>query len=294
MIQIASAQGDEGKTLVTVHTALALAQAGARVLVVDADLHRPRCHRLLGVMRAPGLADVLGGAPFADCLQSVALPPTGAPGGRLDLLAVGGSGVAPSGSLAGPGLGKAVQAARTMYDHVLVDSPPLLAVADGLLLAAMADGVLLVIRNETTPRPVVKQAMARLARVGARVLGAVLTTSTSRRCATTTVSPIPPPRCAPTPATPPEGDGPAPSVGRRRLLERTRPAARLPRVDRAPSPRRRPRVPRRRQRVDGRRAGDGGGGVPRRARCSARRRTWASAAARTSACAKRGAASCSS
>jgi capsular exopolysaccharide synthesis family protein len=174
VIQVASSQGDEGKTLVTVHTALALAQAGARVLVIDADLHRPRCHRLLGLSRAPGLADVLAGTPLAETLQPVPLAATGVQGGRLDLVAVGGAGAMPATSLAGPALGKALQAARTAYDHILVDSPPLLAVADGLVLAAMADGVLLVIRNETTPRPVVKQAMARLARVGAHVLGAVL------------------------------------------------------------------------------------------------------------------------
>ena len=184
VIQISSAQGGEGKTIVTVNTAVTLARAGARVLVIDADLYRPRCHRLLQAARVPGLIDVLTArAPFERCMQTVpaATAAAGNAGmgaalakGRLDFVPVGTAPPVPLAILGSPRMREMLQATREAYDFVLIDSPPLLAVSDGLLLATMVDGVLLVIRGESTPCPVVKQAIARLGRAGARIVGAVL------------------------------------------------------------------------------------------------------------------------
>jgi capsular exopolysaccharide synthesis family protein len=145
---------------------LAFADAGKRVLVLDADLRRPGLAGLFGLERAVGLTDVLTGrTPLAKALQ------------RWEDLLVLPSGpipTNPSELLGSPEMSRLIDDARQLCDLVLIDSPPVLSTADATVLAARTDGVLVVVRYGSTTTGQVHAAREALDIVGARVLGAVL------------------------------------------------------------------------------------------------------------------------
>jgi uncharacterized protein involved in exopolysaccharide biosynthesis/Mrp family chromosome partitioning ATPase len=199
LIQIASATSREGKTVTSINTAFTLAQSGARVLLVDADLRRPRCHRLIGAMRAPGLVDYLvGHSALERCVRQLALDGTGwhavptvdsngdnghAGGngkgnrflvGRVDLLPSGTPAPNPAELLGSDHMKEILQQLRRAYDYIVVDSPPVLPVADSVILGTMVDAVVLVIKGQATSKEMVRQAYSKLARMNVRVIGSVL------------------------------------------------------------------------------------------------------------------------
>ena len=191
VIQVVSGQYREGKTVIAVNTALALARNGARVLIVDANLRRPACHRLLHVASWPGLVDCLTGAPFESCITPVPLGRAsgasnltspganagGAPGlarGAVDLLPAGTALPNAAEMLGNDRMRQTIEAVRDKYDYVVLDSPPILAVADGVLLSRLVDGVILVMRAGVTRASLVKQTISRLERAGGRIIGCVL------------------------------------------------------------------------------------------------------------------------
>ncbi|MEE9218326.1 MAG: polysaccharide biosynthesis tyrosine autokinase, partial [Acidobacteriota bacterium] len=168
-ILIASTQPGEGKTVVALNLAITLAQVGRKVLLVDADLRRPRQHRLLGVSSAQGLSTDLSGSgplraqPQPTAISGLSLVPSGPlPPNPADLLD----------SERFSHIQRAYEALA--YDHIIYDSPPILAVADPIILAGRVDAVLLVVQAGSTPRDRIEQAMSRLQQVQARVLGTVL------------------------------------------------------------------------------------------------------------------------
>jgi capsular exopolysaccharide synthesis family protein len=165
---VTSASSGEGKTVASLNLALALAQAGARVVLVDADLRHPRVHVALGVPNDVGLSNLLlGRAAFADVVQTLAEPP----------LAVVPAGVAtpnPAELLSSARIGMLFDRLRDQFDFVIVDTPPVLAVTDAVLLAHEADGVILVVKGDHTPRTLVRAARERLSIARARFLGVVV------------------------------------------------------------------------------------------------------------------------
>lgn len=168
---VTSASPGEGKTTLSVNLAVSFAELGITTLLVDADLRRPRIHRLLGVDNRWGLADLLrpdaGGEVAAAAL---AIPE--APG--LHVLT---SGVAHFG---GPGLLHSRQMEllmerfRARYEAIIFDAPPALALTDARVLGRMADGALVTVRAGSTRRPDAHEAIRLLKQDGARVLGGVL------------------------------------------------------------------------------------------------------------------------
>jgi capsular exopolysaccharide synthesis family protein len=177
---VTSSQAGEGKTATVVNLAFSLSQLGARVLLIDADLRKPRCHQALGLPRAPGLAEhLLGEIDLESAIQRVAVPPgVGGRGDRagVELSFVHSGRLVPHTAelLASPRMRMSLEAVCGAYDVVLVDSPPLFPVADASLLATMVDGVVLVVRGERTPRHVTQEALGRLRFMQAKVLGVVL------------------------------------------------------------------------------------------------------------------------
>ena len=158
----------EGKTATTVNTAVVFAQMGGKILVIDGDLRRPRCHKVLGMMREPGLAEFLTGQ--LD-LQEV-IKPTSIE--NLSLLSSG-VGVPDPGELIGSEHMKdCLTVLQQRYDYIFIDSPPVLPVSDALFLATLVDGVILVVKGQHTPRHVVQEARIRLAYAQSRLLGVVL------------------------------------------------------------------------------------------------------------------------
>ncbi len=170
MIMVSSSMSAEGKTATTCNLAIALAQAGARVVLVEADLRRPSFGEYLGIETAAGLTSVLIGA--AD-LDEVLLP-WGDDGGRLEVLPSGPLPPNPSELLGSRGMGEVLRELSGRFDVVLIDTPPLLPVTDAAVLAAQVDGTLLVVRSGKTRREQLARAADVLRTVDARVLGVVL------------------------------------------------------------------------------------------------------------------------
>lgn len=177
VLVVASARRGEGRTTTACNLAAFLAAVGARVVLVDGDLRHPRVTECLGLDRGdtPGLSEVLSGA--ATLRQAtlrwepeyVDVIPGGAPTARSNEL------------LASRRAQEALADLRTRYDYVIVDSSPVLSVADAASLARLADGVVLVGRWRRTRRPDVQAAVAYLRSVSAPALGAVLTRVPRRR-----------------------------------------------------------------------------------------------------------------
>lgn len=169
VIQITSAGPGEGKTTTLANLAVTLARAGYRVVVVCCDLRRPRVHEFFGLENAVGLTSVLlGQLPLARAVQTV-------PGlDRLHVLASGPLPPNPSELLASRRTAEVLSQLRAAGYIVLVDSPPLLPVTDGLVLAKRMDAVLLVAVSGLTTRKEATRSVELLQQVGAPLVGTVL------------------------------------------------------------------------------------------------------------------------
>jgi capsular exopolysaccharide synthesis family protein len=167
-IVLTSALPNEGKSSTSANLAIVLAEAGRRVLLVDADLRRPRLATYLGLEGAVGLANVLVGQVGVDDV----IQPWGPAG--LDVLASGFVPPNPSELLGCAHMGDLLRELGERYDTVLIDAPPLLPVTDAAVLAGRADGALLIVRRGKTSQTQVRAAAQALEAVDARLLGTVL------------------------------------------------------------------------------------------------------------------------
>ena len=165
---ITSAVPEEGKTTVSVNTAIVLAHAGGRVLLIDADLRIPQCHRRMGVNNVRGLTEVLTGlAAPEECIQPTAVD-------NLFLITAGQTPPNPSELLSSPQMRHLLEHLARSFDHIIIDSPPALPVSDPIVLSQLVDGVVLVAAGSKTPKQQVKAALARLRHAHAKVFGIVL------------------------------------------------------------------------------------------------------------------------
>jgi capsular exopolysaccharide synthesis family protein len=168
VIMVSSSLPSEGKTTTVINLGLALAEAGRKVTVVEADLRRPKITRYLGLVGGVGLTNVLAGtADIADVTQYY-----GDEG--LAVIAAGPIPPNPSELVASASMAELLEKLRASNDFVLVDSPPILPVADSTGLAVLVDGVLLSVRYGGTRKDQLHQAATTLQRVGARTLGIIL------------------------------------------------------------------------------------------------------------------------
>jgi capsular exopolysaccharide synthesis family protein len=171
---ITSALPQEGKTVIAANLAIAVAREGMRVLLIDADLRRPSLHRLFGVARSPGLAQAL-----ADSASLEAVTRETSISG-LTLLPCGSLPGNPTELVRGVRMRELLDRIGTSYDLVIIDTPPVLPVADASIIAAVSDGVLMVVRAGKTSRALTQEACGRLAAVGANVVGTVLNDPSGR------------------------------------------------------------------------------------------------------------------
>jgi capsular exopolysaccharide synthesis family protein len=172
VILVTSPRPKAGKTTTVANLGISLAEIGRRVLLIDGDLRRPRLGKLFGLQFATGLSDVLldaGGG--ITTLDSVVRSST-VPG--LYVLPGGSEPANISKLLHATYLDTLVEAARSEYDFVLIDSPPMIGMADARLLSRNADGVILICRaGETSPEQL-GEARQRLADDGTPVIGTIL------------------------------------------------------------------------------------------------------------------------
>jgi capsular exopolysaccharide synthesis family protein len=168
VLMVSSAMPSEGKTTVAVNLALALADAGQRVALIEADLRRPRVTSYLGLVNGVGLTNVLTGRVRAEEVAQAY--------GDGDLVVIGAGPSAPNPAqlLASGAMRALLEQLRESHDYVVLDAPPLLPVADATGLAVLADGVLLSVRHGSTTREQLQRTRDTLDRVGARTVGAVL------------------------------------------------------------------------------------------------------------------------
>jgi len=165
---VTSSAPAEGKTTTAANLAVAFAQQGMRVLIVDCDLRKARLHNVFGLAREPGLTQFMLGYSGADeAVRSTVVD-------GLFVLPAGTLPPNPSELLGGERMREVLDQLRREFDLVILDTPPLLAAADAAVLGKFTDGVLLVVRAGHTDRSAAQHAMQQLRTVGARVVGAVL------------------------------------------------------------------------------------------------------------------------
>jgi capsular exopolysaccharide synthesis family protein len=165
---VTSANPGEGKTTTTVNVAASLAQTGARVLAVEADLRRPSMSQHFSVPKTPGLTDLIVGKAEA----SAAIHSTRYKG--LMVLPCGYVPPNPAELLGSARMKDILRALRSHYDWVLIDTPPVLAMADTPVLCPIVDGVILVVAAEVSGRPAVQRAMDQILGVNGKITGVVL------------------------------------------------------------------------------------------------------------------------
>ena len=165
---VVSSVPEEGKTTTCANLATSFALAGKRVLVVDTDLHRGKLHKMFGLAAGVGLSDVVQRRmKWPDVVQKTDVD-------RLDFIATGRFPENPSEMLMRPALRQFLEEVEQHYDLVMFDAPPVLAVSETAVLAALADAFLLVVLAGRTSRKLVKVALRQLETRGANMLGTVL------------------------------------------------------------------------------------------------------------------------
>jgi polysaccharide biosynthesis transport protein len=168
VLTITSATPREGKTTTAANLALAYAHQGANVLLLDADMRRPRQHQLFRVPATPGLADILTGR--AAPVEAIRVTPVKG----LSVLPAGSGAANAADLLSGNRMKQLLAACVKRFDLILIDTPPILAVADAAILAVQSEGTIIVVHAGRTDRKAVQHAVQGLTSVGANVIGAVL------------------------------------------------------------------------------------------------------------------------
>ncbi|MFO7871301.1 MAG: polysaccharide biosynthesis tyrosine autokinase [Kiritimatiellia bacterium] len=167
-LSVTSGSVGEGKSLTLFNLSCVCAELGDRVLMVDSDLHRPRLHKLLGVSRENGLANVLvGEVELEDAVRSTGIS-------NLYFLPAGSLSGGTHGLMATIRMKEVVKRLREAYDMVLFDSPPIVGVSDASLLGREMDGILMVIQHRKYPKSVSTRARKTIEGVGGNLVGIVM------------------------------------------------------------------------------------------------------------------------
>lgn len=167
-ILITSSRPGEGKTFVACNLAISLAQLDKKVILIDADMRNPRIHRVWNMKNEIGLSRFL----TSDVKASEVIHPSKSK--SVNLITSGIKTPRPAELLASKRLGKLLEELDVEYDHIIIDSPPLIPVADSLILSARVNCVILVIQGGVTPKDVVNMAKQKLAKSEAVMAGVVL------------------------------------------------------------------------------------------------------------------------
>lgn len=167
-ILFTSGQPGEGKTTTAINTAISLSQLGASVLLIDADLRRPTVHRVFKMGQSQGLSTYLSRQVEIDPLINKLWVP------NLSVLPCGPIPPNPAELISSERMRLLLKELGQKYDHILIDSPPLINVTDPVILSTMVDGVILVVQAGRSTRDIVRRARQELGSVGAKIFGVVL------------------------------------------------------------------------------------------------------------------------
>ncbi len=168
---ITSSLPSEGKTTTATNTAISLAQTGAKVLIVDADMRRPRLHSVFNVTNAHGLSTVLSSDMDRKQILDIVHFDERT---KVNVITSGPIPPNPAELIGSQQMADLLKTLQSEFTHVVVDSPPITSFTDGVLIASLVDGVILVVHSGKSSRQVVKRARQLLQDVRAKVLGVVL------------------------------------------------------------------------------------------------------------------------
>lgn len=174
---VTSSLPSEGKTTTAVNTAISLAQTGAKVLIIDADMRRPRLHSIFGMQNMAGLSTILS-SDMTDQEVLDIIPydePT-----KLHVLASGPVPPNPAELIGSDQMRILLKMMENHFTHVVVDSPPIASFTDGVLIGSVVDGVILVVHSGKSSRQVVRRSRQFLQEVGAKIFGVVLNNANLR------------------------------------------------------------------------------------------------------------------
>jgi polysaccharide biosynthesis transport protein len=169
VMMVTSPRSGEGKTTTLLNTAISLTRSGGRVIVVDADMRRPRLHKILKVDNSVGLSSFLSGNAELgrDLIKKTEIP-------GIDVLPSGPIPPNASQLLGSYRLRELIEGLYPLYSFILFDTAPMIGLSDAAITSTQTDGVILVVRYGQTPREAAQQAGKILAGLNARVLGVVL------------------------------------------------------------------------------------------------------------------------
>ena len=167
VIQVTSTIPGEGKTTLASNLALVLADNGAKVLLMDADLRKHRLHKVFGVPSSPGLSEAIISGTDQDFVINVPID-------NLYLLPAGTTPPNPAELIGSQNMLKFIERLGETYDHIVLDSAPLLGLADSVVLSTKVDGVIYAVNSGLVNKDNLREGVKRLRRVNAPLLGAIL------------------------------------------------------------------------------------------------------------------------
>ncbi|MBN2432205.1 MAG: polysaccharide biosynthesis tyrosine autokinase [Acidobacteria bacterium] len=163
-----SPRPQEGKTTASLNTAIALANIGKRVALIDLDLRKPRVHKVFEIDSQQGMSTFLAGtSDLAPLIQQTEID-------NLYVIPAGPIPPNPAELLSSMRMHQSLELLKEYFDHIVIDTPPLLTVADARILSNLMDGVILVVRSGDTPRQILQQAQKSLQLIKAKILGILI------------------------------------------------------------------------------------------------------------------------
>lgn len=170
-ILITSSLPSEGKTTTSINTALSLAQTGAKVLILDADMRRPRIHKTFGLSNKKGLSSILSSNLDEKEILSLIQKDEES---KIYVVPSGTVPPNPAELIGSEQMRRALRIFHASFDHIVIDSPPIVTCTDGVLISSLVDGVILVVKAGETSRDLARRSQQLLREVNAKVLGVVL------------------------------------------------------------------------------------------------------------------------
>ncbi|MFH1351241.1 MAG: polysaccharide biosynthesis tyrosine autokinase [Pseudomonadota bacterium] len=168
VILVSSAGPREGKTISTINLAVTMAQSGSKVIILDCDMRRPKVHKIFDIPRDQGMTNLLvGNMEIKSAIFNTPIP-------NLDVIPCGPIPPNPSEILGSSRMTKLLEILKKNYTRILIDTPPITAVTDAVVLSKSVDGVVIVIRTNETAREIIQNGLSQLKSVGSNVLGAIL------------------------------------------------------------------------------------------------------------------------
>jgi len=168
VILVTSAGLAEGKTFTSVNLAVVMANSGSKVLLMDCDMRRPRLHKIFGIDKNKGISGVISESySIKDAIITSEVE-------NLQILPSGPLPPNPAELLGSKKMARLISGLRSVYDRVIIDTPPITAVTDSVVLSSMVDAVALVVRTNETPRQLIQNGVEQLKNVNANIIGAIL------------------------------------------------------------------------------------------------------------------------